>query len=180
MALGLYWKLAKRLPAAVWDGPLPALLARARAEVTTDAINEQLGNILRRLQLGKLLVRSHALVQEELGAGAPMSRRLLNLTPQVATLVEETEQGQAYTCVHYDFSHGDRFVLANTFHLGFPSREIQRLQLYLHPDDTWHTLWLTIEKEGKVYHSRRPVVLANASGPPLPGRSRGRTMTRSK
>ena len=133
------------LPEAVWSGPPAGVLAEADKQVDARVLAEAFANIHRRCCLGQIRARSEDLVDEELGAGQPYSQRLENLTPQVARLVDGTDKTIEFTSVDYDFSRGDRIVLSRTFDLGFDVRQLQRMQLYLRPDDTWHELWLTME-----------------------------------
>ena len=63
----------------------------------------------------------------------------------------------------YDFGTGNRVVLSQTFDLPFDAAQFQRLQLNFRPDDTWHELWLTLERNGTLYRAEKAVTLANFS-----------------
>ena len=169
IARGLYKKLAQRIPKEVWSGSDAGKLhAAAAQEITRQAVQEVFGNVHRRFTLGKILVRSQELEEEELGRKlpglpepAPISARLENLTPAVASLAEREEKKARFAVVGYDFGQGEKAVLSRTFELGFGAARLQRIQLSLQPDDTWHELWLTVERDGKRYESERGLVLAN-------------------
>ncbi|MBM4049883.1 MAG: ABC transporter permease subunit [Planctomycetes bacterium] len=161
LTLGLYHKLRRILPAALWQESPTALAAAAKERVTDAMLRDLLADVHRRFCIGQIRVRSQALQEEILAADQPFSRRLLNETPQTATLLDQTEKTIQYASVNYDFREGDRVVLSRAFTLGFDASELQRLQIYLKPDDTWHELWLSIVKGGRRYVAERPVPLAN-------------------
>jgi multiple sugar transport system permease protein len=169
IARGLYKKLAERIPKETWSGSDAGKLHEAvRKEVTLQAVEEAFANVHRRFTLGKILVRSKELEEEELGRKlpgyaepAPLAARLENLTPGVASLAEREEQKAHFAVVAYDFSQGEKAVLSRTFELGFEAARLQRIRFSLQPDDTWHELWLTVERDGKHYASERGLVLAN-------------------
>ncbi len=161
LALALHAKLLRLLPEEIWDGP-PEALIRAADEAAADRVLEDLlARIQRRLCLGQLRVRSSAFEEEELARGLPFSQRLRVLTPKVATLSDMAEKTVPYASVSYDFRNGDRIVLGNTFDIRFDPARLQRVQLYLKPDDTWHELDLTVEAAGVRYRAERTVPLAN-------------------
>jgi ABC-type glycerol-3-phosphate transport system permease component len=164
VARGLYQRLAQRIPKALWDGDdRQALLAAAAGEVTAEVVKEIFENVYRAFTLGRILVRSQELQEEELEKDKPFAERLDNLTPQTATLVEREikEKAQRFAVVRYDFSAGDCVRLSRTFELPFEAERLQRIRVSLQPDDTWHELWLTVEKNGKIHRAVRPLTLAN-------------------
>jgi len=161
VAYGLYKRMAARIPKKIWEGPLPALREALEKEITAASIAETFDSVQRRLSLRMMLARSTSLREEEIGKGMPFSKRLENQTPRVARLTDCFEKEQAFAGVSYDFTRGDKFVLSKTVSLGFAAEELQRLQLYLRPDDSWHELWLTLESNGRIFRARRAVPLAN-------------------
>ena len=162
-ARGLYKKLSKRIPRSTWEGPADGAVRAATEHVTAESVEGVFQAVHRRLSLGKLRVWSVDLKEQVLGEreGRPLSERFENLTPDVAGLRDRVEQTLPYTSLDYDFSRGDRIVLTNTSQLGFDVDRLQRIQLYLRPDDTWHELYLTVEMGGRHYVAERPLVLAN-------------------
>ena len=161
IALGLYERLSRTLAPDVWKGDAEAILAAAAKPVDAAAVAETFASVHRRLLVGQVRVRSRALVEEELGAGAPFDRRFDNETPDQAHLVNWQDQAMDCASVNYDFRGGDRVVLHRTFRLSFDAADMERIQLYLRPDDTWHELWLTVERGGRRYVAEKAVPLAN-------------------
>ncbi|PYK58428.1 MAG: hypothetical protein DME43_11545, partial [Verrucomicrobia bacterium] len=52
-------------------------------------------------------------------------------------------------------------ILSQTFTTSFSIDRLRRLQFYFQPDDTWHTLRMTVEKLGHRFVSERAVYLAD-------------------
>ena len=163
LAFGLYLKLKRILPADVWSQGTAAVVSAARQRATKRVLAELLADVHRRLCFGQLRVRSHDHEEQELGAGKPHSRRLENLTLDTLALHDRTEKTIGFASLNYDLSRGDRAALSQTFGLDFDAGKLQRIQLYMRPDDTWHELWLRVEKNGVRYRSDRAVTLANSN-----------------
>jgi ABC-type glycerol-3-phosphate transport system permease component len=169
IARGLAKRLASRVPSNVWNkGSREEVLAAAAEHVDRAMVESTLASVHRRFSMGRLQVWSSELKREVLGEEdgpdgepKPLSGRFENLTPEVATLTDRTEKGLTYASVNYDFAGGDRIVLDRTFDVGFGAASLQRIQLYMRPDDTWHELFLTVEKEGRRYVAERAVVLSD-------------------
>jgi multiple sugar transport system permease protein len=163
VARGLYRKLSRRIPRSTWEGPADRAVGAAAEHVTAETVEGMFQAVHRRLSLGKLRVWSQDLEEQVLGEreGRPLSERFENLSPDVVELGDLVEQTLPYTSLNYDFTRGDRIVLTNTSRLTFDVDRLQRIQLYLRPDDTWHELYLTVEMGGERYVAERPLVLAN-------------------
>jgi len=163
-ARGLYGRLEGRIPGDVWkDAPVPEVLAKAREVALRDPLmlRDAFENVYRRVYIGKLIVRSRELEQAILGEGLPMADRIANKTPEVATLENRDFRGTPYALLKYDFTRGDRVVLEQTYDLPFDADRLERIQLMFRPDDTWHDLWLTVEKNGRRLVAERHLPLAN-------------------
>ena len=158
---GLYLKLSKVLPASVWSGPEQAVIAAARDVGTAEVMKEILTNIDRRLSLGSIHVRSLQLEEVDLSAGIAPSIQWTNSTPMVAHFTDQSEGRRQYADVSYDFSKGDSIGLARQFTLPFDVKDLQRIQMQLRPDDSWHEVALTLEAMGRRWQQRRIVPLAN-------------------
>ncbi len=65
--------------------------------------------------------------------------------------VTNSDEGEPYADVDYDFSTGDTLTLSQTFTTSFPIADLYQLQLYLRNDDSWHGLTMYIEKLGVLY-----------------------------
>jgi len=161
IARGLYDRLSRRLPKAVWEGALEGVVAAAGEHVTREMVEAVFACVHRRLGLGSILVRSRSLEECILLKDIAPSRRLENLTPETGALSDRSELGMEYAALSYDFSRGDRVVLSGTFELPFDAASLQRVQLYLRPDDTWHELHFALERLGVRYVAERPVPIAN-------------------
>lgn len=166
-ARGLYTRLRTLIPDDAWDGKAAAspdqtidrLRELARRRVTPDLVSETLAQVHRELRLGPMRARSDALQEQELGAGNPVSSRWTIANPHAARLVD-LPSPTPLAALHYDFTaDGKPIVLTRDVQLDFPVQQLQRLQLELRPDDTFHDLWLTIEHSGKVFRARRSMVL---------------------
>jgi len=160
---GLYKRLSLRLPAEVWEAPRDEFSRQAAKEITGVTIAETLNGARRELAFGLLLARSRHFVEQHLGEGLPVSRRMDNLTPGVASMKDDTVNGQPMAVVHYDFRKDNSIRWQKTFATTFDVRDLQRVQLYLQSDDTWHELRLIVEKDGKRYRAERPIFLADTS-----------------
>ena len=167
VGLGLYKKLAKRLPPEIWNkGTREEVIAAAGEQIDRAMVESVFASVYRGFGMGRLQVWSAELEREVLGEGTegevkPLSERFENLTPDVVTLTDRARKGLRFASVKYDFSKGDRVTLDRTFDLRFGAAALQRIQLYMRPDDSWHELYLTVEKEGRRYVAERPVVLSN-------------------
>ena len=160
---GLYDKMWRSLPRATWAGSADAILTAASPEITTEQVSRVFDNVARRLSFGQIQVRSEELITQELGSDRPIDQRLRNETPETVALTKRSEKGLSFTSLNYDFSKNDHLRLTGTFDLDFDVAALQRIQLYLKPDDSWGELWLTVEKGGKHYRAERPLILANFS-----------------
>ena len=163
-ARGLYHRLAGRVPSKTWkEAPVPEVLGKVRAIAARDPLmlRDAFENVYRRIYVGKLIVRSKDLEQVTLGEGRPMHERIANQTPDVATLETREFRGVSYALLKYDFDKGDKVVLQQTYELPFDAGELQRVQLMIRPDDTWHDLWVTVEKNGRKLVAERHLPMAN-------------------
>lgn len=158
----LHDRLNRLLKAPEWED-LSGLDARLGAVVNQRMVADAFESVQRRLCLGQLRVRSQALTETVLGAERPYSQRLQNRTPEVARLTDRRERNLDCASVAYDFRQGAAAILEGTYDPGFAPADLQRLQLYLKPDDTWHELWLTLEMNGQRFVSERSVILANSN-----------------
>lgn len=157
---GLYDRLSHILKAAEWEDN-NAFRARVGTIVNDRMVTDVVTSVHRRLCLGQLRVRSQALTENVLGADRPFSERWANRTPAVARLVDQQETSLQYASVNYDFRQGAEVTLEGAYDPGFAPADLQRVQLYLKPDDTWHELDLGLEMNGRRYVAQRRVPMAN-------------------
>ncbi|MBN2450405.1 MAG: hypothetical protein JXR77_08445, partial [Lentisphaeria bacterium] len=161
LCLAVCAKLRRSLPTETWNRGPEAVAAAAVPLVTTRLVSDLFGQIHRRLSFGPLRVRSLDRREEVLGNDRPVAERLQNLTPQVATVTRLADAAAEFASIRYDFSRGDRITLSETYRVGFPTDQLERVQLYLKPDDTWHQLDMTLETAGKRYRAEHRIPLAN-------------------
>jgi len=161
LALAASDKLSRALPREVWEQGAGAVLTAAPTVLNDRVLEELFERVHFRLCIGQVRVRDERLQEEVLGGGVPLAERLVNRTPDVATLTGMTDRGGSYVSVAYDFGSASEIVLSNTFNVGFDPGALQRLQLHIKPDDTWHELDIVLEAAGKRYVGERPFPLAN-------------------
>ena len=119
-------------------------------------VAEVLRDVRRVFTLGALQVRSGDLQDQVLVDGADEA-----VAWEVTGPASLRARPQA-TEVAYDFRKADGPVrLSQTFTLGFPVDRLQRVQLAVGSDDSWHSLALFLEKGGVRYRAVRAHVLAN-------------------
>ncbi len=157
---GLYDRLSRILKGAEWEDDA-AFQAQLDKVVNDRMVVDVVTSVHRRLCLGQLRVRSQGLAETVLGADRPFSERWENRTPGVAKLVDQQETSLSYASVNYDFSQGSEITLDGAYAPGFDPADLQRVQLYLKPDDTWHELDLSLEMNGRRYLAQRRVPMAN-------------------
>jgi multiple sugar transport system permease protein len=183
VARGLYERLRKRLPNHLWRGETEAgrslgsdeeivkvISDAAKEAVDAELVRDVFATVYRRLCMGAIHLRSYDRVECELGASAgengkpaPLSRRMDNASPDVLSLRDIREKSEQFALLAYDFTKGDEFVLSQTFSVP-PELKLDRLHrvfVDVRPDDTWHELWLTMEKHGVRYEAVRAWPLAN-------------------
>ena len=180
VARGLYDRLRKRLPSRLWagrteggeaigdEGAIVEAIAAAAAEaVTRDMVAETFANVYRRLCMGPIRLRTYDRKEVELGGGgerpAPLSSRLVNESGDVVALEDVREKSGDFLLLNYDFTKGESFTLARTFDVPeeIDLNRLHRVFVEVRPDDTWHELWLTMEKLGVRYRSQRCWPVAN-------------------
>jgi len=166
VARGLYAKLRQIIPRETWSDPAQVMAAAAR-QVTPAMVQEVFDKVHRRLSIGKIRLRDYNRVECELGTtkGRPASFSALleNRTPEVASVLDANEGAKTFGSVDYNFDKGPKVVLTRTFQApaNLDLARLHKIQFEFRPDDTWHELWLTVEKLGVRYEAVRAVPLAN-------------------
>lgn len=158
-----YGKLRDSLPPDTWEKPTADVMAAATAGLNPRTIRELFERQYRELCLGTMRARGADLTECTLGSEVSPAERFRNETASIAHLVDRSTGAVPYAAVVYNFAQGDQITLTQDFALNFDPATLERLQLYLKPDDTWHELDLTVEAAGVLYRSERVVPLANAN-----------------
>ena len=160
LTLGVGRRLHQRFTEEAWNGPVDALAARMAPLVDASLVASVYADVYRFLAVGPVRVRGNDVALRELAADrAPSSR--WTLSSPIVRSVDIEDAGKKAARLDYDFAGGDRFSLAGTFALPIDASELRRVQIDLHPDDTWHDLTLTAEHSGRKYVAHRDVSLAN-------------------
>ena len=161
VARGVYQRLSRMLPDKSWTAP-PAELATAAAPlITPELVGTAVGNVTRRLSVGGLRVTLGDDSEFEPQHGTPISSRWTNATPEIAQLTESPAGRRAAADVSYDFAKGDTFTLSADVALPTKIEDVSKIRLAVHPDDSWHTLTVFVESNGKRWQSTRDIPLAN-------------------
>jgi len=155
------FSLESRAPAGLFDERTPGLLAFAATDLTPQRLQELSDRLQRQLLIGPIRVRSRELMDVELLPEISPSARWANANDSVAQLADDSVGGVQVSRVTYDFSKGDQFALAANAQLPFDGPELERIQIRLRPDDTWHDLTVTLEVNGRTHTGVRKSVLAN-------------------
>ena len=155
VARGLYQKLRNQLPAQVWELPNEQLKTRLASSVDSKMVEETATELRRVFCVGSLLARSYDLQEDKLVDAANAATAWQLGGDAAAQLVQAGTATEQFAELHYDFSHGDKVVLSQTFTTSFPTSRLHRLQLSIRCDDTWHALDLFLEKNGVHYHAAR-------------------------
>ncbi|MDW8343005.1 MAG: ABC transporter permease subunit [Verrucomicrobiae bacterium] len=163
VARGIYRKLVYTLPVELWNGPRDQLLREIRGRLDAGMVREALGMVRRALLIGQLRARSYDLQEDQLVAAEDAATRWQLGGTARAELVPVADPREPHAELRYDFSTGDLVTLSQTFKTSFPVERLHWIQLYLRPDDTWHSVVLQLEKLGKTYRAVRTHDLADFS-----------------
>ncbi|HXI82827.1 MAG TPA: ABC transporter permease subunit [Verrucomicrobiae bacterium] len=159
VARGAFQKLQTTMPVTIWDSN--ALVAEATQRVDAAMVTDVLGQIRRALLIGQLRARSYDLQEDQLIAPDKVSAGWQVGGTGEAKLVQVEDKNEPHAELRYDFTHGDKVTLSQTFQTSYPIARLYRLQLYLRNDDTWHPLTVYIEKLGKRYQAEQTYDLAD-------------------
>ena len=159
---GIYRRLQQITPAASWKLPPDQRAADLRPRITDEMVQEALRKVYRRLSLGGLRARSLDLQEVDVTEGQPLSEFWTVAGPDGARLVDNNEGKTRVADLLYHFPATDgELRLTRTFTLPFPVERLQRLQLYLRPDDSWHAMEFEVEKQGQRWKGERPEHMGN-------------------
>jgi len=160
---GVFRKLERILPGWVWDRPDSDLAARIRQEVTPELAEEIIGRVFRHLAFGPVRVRSFDLQEAEVTAGRKISSFWTIESDVPARLVDRSGEKTRQADLHYDFTRNRKGVIRLRADIALPFRveRLFRIQLFLQPDDSWAVMNFYVEKQGGLYHARRPEYMGN-------------------
>ena len=156
LAPGIFKRLEQTLPRTAWTASSAELRAAVSNAVDATLVTEVTRQMLRHLAFGSVRVRSLDVQEKEVTAGQPISD-FWQVTAGPAHLVERDDAIPGADLV-YDFSAPGRqsVTVERTIDLPFPADRLFRIQISLTPDDAWHAIDFSIEKNGVRYQGMRP------------------------
>ncbi len=159
---GVFKRIAGRMPNALWDADDDTLGREVASRLTDEGIADASRQVLRRLTLGSVRVRSADLQERDVTVGVPQSRFWELESDTDARLVDIEAAGAPQADLVYDFGEGGKTIrLSRTIDLPFKADRLFRIQVSLRPDDSWHGVRFYVEKNGKRYEGMRPEYMGN-------------------
>lgn len=155
---GLFELLARRLPVDVWDAPVSTILSAAHRELPPRTVQEVFSAAYRHLDVASLRFADSELRLHASGSGQTDGWTIGGRA--AGSLENQSDGARPVTTVHYDFKNGDTLVVSGVVDVPMQASSIRRLQLDVHPDGTWHELWLRIERADGTAMAREPFVLS--------------------
>ncbi len=161
IAPGIYKRLRETIPTTAWSGPQDALLTEINSRINSELVDETTRKIYRHLSLAGVRVRSLDLQEMDLTSGHRISDFWQLEGP--ATLDDGEEGATKLADIVYNFPEkkGGEIRLTRTLTLPFPVDRLHRIQLFMRPDDSWHSMDFYIEKQGKVFKGKRSEYMGN-------------------
>ncbi len=160
---GVYRRLRQILPQSAWTAAPPERIAAARERVTPELLADTVARAYRHLSFAAVRVRSFDLEEVDMTEGEPLSSFWSVAGDSPARFVERTDESARYADLVYDFRHAPEgeIRLTRTIELPFRADRLYRVQLFLRPDDSWHTVEFLMEKNGRLLRGARPEHLGN-------------------
>ena len=157
-ARGIYHRLVMTLPSNDWKATTTALRDQIARNISQPLIDDIVSQLRRVFCVGQLRVRAENLDEQELVTREEAATSWKVSGSGSAQLLPSTATGtDSYAELHYDLSGGNVVRLTRVFTTSFPVVHLQRIQLYLRNDDTWHAINLLVEKNGIRYRAEHPV-----------------------
>lgn len=165
LAPGVYRRLRDTLPGSTWEGTPVTVAAVAQRAVTQDLVSDVTRNILRRLTFGSVRVRSFDLQEFDVTEGVEMEAFWTREADAQAHLrdrgLSATEGRSVDLAYRFDDRGSGTIRLSQVVDLGFAADRLQRAQIFLRPDDSWHRVDFFLEKNGKRFQGRRSEYLGD-------------------
>ena len=161
-ARGVCRRLADLLPAEVWRQPAPERRRALQACLTPALVDGVRAQMRRELLFGSLRLRSRDTVEEEVLVPASDATSGWEISGDGHARFEPVEhEGQPAGRLHYDFGPGGEIIrLTRTFHTPTDVSRLERLQLSLRSDESWHALRLFVEAGGALHQAERATALS--------------------
>lgn len=156
-APGIYQQLRGSIPAEFWSKPAPEIGQELNRFISPQLATDVLNRLRRVFCLGQLRIRSYDLEEQQLVAPDNVSGAWQITGDGNARLLTPFSTTEPYSELHYDFSRGNVIRLSQTFSTAFPVERLHRIQLYLRPDNAWHAINLTVEKNGQRFRAARAI-----------------------
>jgi multiple sugar transport system permease protein len=154
-ARGIYERLLGSIAYERWSESTEQLRATLAGAITPELIDGVVGELRRALAIGQLRARSTELQEDQLVPASDAATKWIVAGP--GALSQKADRAE----FSYDFASTNKVTLSQTFTASFPIERLRRLQFYFQPDDTWHSLSMTVEKLGHRFVSERAVYLAD-------------------
>ncbi|MCB1069118.1 MAG: carbohydrate ABC transporter permease [Verrucomicrobia bacterium] len=161
LAQGVLLKLRDTLPISTWDLPDPDLRRTLLAHMDEALIADTLRKVYRFLAFGSVRVRSVDLQEKEMFTESDPTRFwTLESGSQEASF--SAVEGDVFEQARLNYHFGEDpapIRLSRTLTLPFQTERLHRIQVSVHPDDSWHRLDFYVEKNGVRYKSTYPLYL---------------------
>ncbi len=155
LAKAVFKRIKKLAPDDWWYLDTPDLITNLQSLITPSILTAERANVLRGLVIGQLVLRSFDL-QEKIAIVPDRIEESWTIGGSgKANFAEKAEVADQGRMLEYDFASGGSVTLTTTVDAGFDLDRLQRVQLFLRPDDTWHAIECTMEMQGKKYRAER-------------------------
>ena len=159
---GVGLRLNSRFPASIWQNTPEAFIAEAKPVVTKELVANVYENVFRYFAVGPVHIRGEDVELYEIGGGgASPSGRWTIAESNLVKAVDINDNGKPASQLDYNFAAGNAFSLVGNFKTPVDAAKLRRVQIDIHPDDTWHDLTVTVKHSGKKYVSHHDTSLAN-------------------
>jgi len=156
---GVVFRAASSVRDDLWFKSEETIAAGAMRYVTPNLVATCRDRALKRFLIGPVRVKSIEQREETLRPDEP-----IHSVWSVAGGALREAKGEGRRCALLDYRfEGDRreVMLTGVFPIGFPVAKMRKLNLGLHPDQSWHALCLELEADGRRWRSRRPFYAAS-------------------
>lgn len=150
-AEAVFARLLKRAPEPVFAGELPEAIRWFVDNTTPELCREVFDTVYRRVALADVVLHGWDLAIERPTAGEQFAWRVVDGDAVVTDrLVGLDRPGQE---VGYTFAKRGSFRVQTELPCGMKLEELKRIVVSNHCDRSWHSIWATVELEGRTFES---------------------------